>query len=226
MAEQTEVATRPLTDKGRETRQRIIDAAADLIFERGASAVSLDDVRRVTGTSKSQLYHYFDDKNDLIHAVIERQRERVLGFHRAEFESLSSWDDLQRWRNMIVETQAVRACRYGCPLGSLVNELSELDEFARAQLSGAFAIWEQILADGLARMVEVGELRGDANTKDLALSVVASLQGGLLLAEMGRDTRPLEVALDAAIAHLKSFAPLGPEPSSRTHRTNPSGRDM
>lgn len=212
--------SRPLTGKGRETRQRIVDAAADLVYERGVVGVSLDDVLRATGTSKSQLYHYFDDKNDLIHAVIERQREHVLTFHRPAFQTLSSWDDIQGWRNMIVETQAARACRYGCPLGSLVNELAELDEFARTQLSLAFAAWEQILADGLAGMVAAGKLRTDANTGDLALSVIASLQGGLLLAEMDRSTRPLEVALDAAIAHLKSFAPSRAESPSRTRRTN------
>ncbi len=220
MADISEVETRPLTAKGRETRQRIIDAAADLVHERGVAGVSLDDVLRATGTSKSQLYHYFTDKDDLIHAVIGRQRERVLSFHRPEFESLSSWDDLRRWRNMIVDTQAARACRYGCPLGSLVNELAELDEFARAQLSGAFSMWEEILADGLARMVEVGELRGDANTQDLAVSVLASLQGGLLLAEMGRSTRPLEVALDAAIEHVRSFAPSRSNLPARVRRTN------
>ena len=196
----------PLTGKGRESRQRIIDAAADLVFERGVAGVSLDDVLRATGTSKSQMYHYFGDKNDLIHAVIERQRERVLGFHRPALTSLSSWDDIQHWRNMIVETQAARACRYGCPLGSLVNELAELDESARAQLADAFAIWEQMLADGLTAMIEAGSLQAGANAEDLALGVIASLQGGLLLAEMERNTHPLEIALDAAIAHLKSFA--------------------
>jgi len=206
MADISAVEARSLTGKGRETRQRIVDAAAELVHERGVAGVSLDDVLRATGTSKSQLYHYFGDKSDLIHAVIEHQRQRILGFHRSALLSLSSWDDIQRWRDMIVEIQAVRACRYGCPLGSLVNELAELDEFARAQLSGAFADWEQILTDGLAEMVKVGELRADANIADLALSVIASLQGGLLLAEVDRSTRPLEVALDAAIAHLKSFS--------------------
>ena len=206
MADISAVEARSLTGKGRETRQRIVDAAAELVHERGVAGVSLDDVLRATGTSKSQLYHYFGDKSDLIHAVIEHQRQRILGFHRSALLSLSSWDDIQRWRDMIVEIQAVRACRYGCPLGSLVNELAELDEFARAQLSGAFADWEQILTDGLAEMVKVGELRADANIADLALSVIVSLQGGLLLAEVDRSTRPLEVALDAAIAHLKSFS--------------------
>ena len=60
----------PPTRKGQETRQRIIDATTDLIFERGVGEVSLDDVRAATGTSKSQLYHYFVDKGQLVHAVI------------------------------------------------------------------------------------------------------------------------------------------------------------
>jgi TetR/AcrR family transcriptional repressor of nem operon len=64
-------------------------------------------------------------------------------------------------------------------------------------------------------MVEAGKLRADVNIADLAVSVIASLQGGLLLAEMGRSTRPLDVALDAAIAHLRSFASSGPEPPAR-----------
>ena len=123
------------------------------------------------GTSKSQLYHYFDDKDDLVHAVIDHQRERVLGFHRPALESLSSWDDIQRWRDMVVEAQAGHACRGGCPLGSLANELADLDEPARTRLSDAFMAWERLLSDGLAKMVEVGSLRGDADAKDLALSV-------------------------------------------------------
>ena len=176
-------------------------------MKEAAAGVSLDDVRQATGTSKSQLYHYFEDKNDLVHAVIDRQRELVLGFHRPQLAPMSGWDDIQRWRNAIVEAQAGRGCRSGCPLGSLANELAELDDAARAQLSGAFATWEELLAEGLAGMVGAGALRPDADPAVLALGIMASLQGGLLLAEVERNTRPLEVALDAAIAHLKSFAP-------------------
>jgi len=207
MADETATDAMPLTRKGRETRQRIIEAAARLVYEGTVAAVSLDEVCRATSTSKSQLYHYFDDKDDLVHAVIDHERERVLGFHRPALGSLSTWDDIQRWRDMIVEAQAARACRGGCPLGSLASELADLDEPARRQLSSAFVAWEQLLNDGLAKMADAGTLRADANTKDLAVSVIASLQGGLLLAEIDRSTRPLEIALDAAIAHLRSFVP-------------------
>jgi AcrR family transcriptional regulator len=197
----------PVTGKGRATRERIIDTAAELIYERGVAAITLDDVRDATGTSKSQLYHYFAAKNDLVHAVIDRQRERVLAFHRPKLDSLSSWDDLTRWRDAIVVAQAERQCRSGCPLGSLASPLAELDETARAQLAAAFTSWQQLLADGLRAMITSGALRADANPERLAISTIASLQGGLILAELERDTRPLEVALDAALAHLETFAP-------------------
>jgi len=200
----------PATAKGRETRQRIVDAAAELIYERGVANVSLDDVRQATGTSKSQLYHYFDDKDSLAHAVIDRQEERVLAFHKPQLGSLSSWDDIRRWRDAVVEAQAGRGCRSGCPLGSLANALAELDVAAREQLSDAFATWEQLLADGLAGMARAGALRADADPASLAVSTMASLQGGLLLAQVERNTGPLEVALDAAIAYLRSFAPSSP----------------
>jgi TetR/AcrR family transcriptional regulator, transcriptional repressor for nem operon len=206
MADETATKATPLTRKGQETRRRIVEAAADLLYERTVATVSLEDVCQATSTSKSQLYHYFDDKNDLVQAVIDYERERVLGFHRPQLESLSSWDDLQRWRDMIVEVQADRSCRGGCPLGSLASELADLDEPARRRLSDAFRAWERLLTEGLADMVETGALRADANTTDLAVSVIASLQGGLLLAEIDRSTRPLEIALDAAIAHVRSFA--------------------
>ncbi len=208
----------PATGKGRATRERIIDTAADLIYERGVAAVTLNDVRDATATSKSQLYHYFTDKNDLVHAVIERQRVRVLAFHAPKLDSLSSWDDIGRWRGAIVAAQAERQCRSGCPLGSLANALAELDEAARAQLSDAFASWQQLLVDGLREMIGSGALRGDADPERLATSTIASLQGGLILAELERDTRPLEIALDAAIAHLKTFAP---QQTNTTHRRTP-----
>jgi len=71
----------PLTATGRATRRWIVDTAADLIVERGVSAVSLDELGRLTSTSKSQMYHYFASKNGLVVAVVIWVRDRILAFH-------------------------------------------------------------------------------------------------------------------------------------------------
>ncbi len=61
----------PTTEKGRTTRARIIQAAAALVAERGAAAMSLDEVGARAHASRSQLYHYFEDRDDLIRVVMK-----------------------------------------------------------------------------------------------------------------------------------------------------------
>ena len=196
----------PSTQKGRATRDRIVDAACDLVFERGVAGLNLDDVREATGTSKSQLYHYFNDKSDLIKAVVDRQAERVLAVHGPALGDVDGWAALRRWRNLVVRLVRAAGCHGGCPVGSLANELAELDESSRLRLSDVFAEWEGLVAAALQRMVDRGELRASSDVKQLSTAAMASLQGGLLLSKTSRNVQPVEVALDATIDYLKAVA--------------------
>src|SRR5579859_5516113 len=108
-----------LTPRGRATRERIVRAAAELIAERGAGATSLDDVRAVTGASKSQLYHYFGDKRGLVEAVVEHQCATVLGAQAHALGAVSDWEDLERWAQVMVAIADQRRGRGGCPIGTL-----------------------------------------------------------------------------------------------------------
>jgi TetR/AcrR family transcriptional regulator, transcriptional repressor for nem operon len=155
--------------------------------------------------SASQLYHYFEDKSALILAVIEHQTEAVLGAHRPVLELLDSFEALQEWRNLIVESIEQRHCIGGCPLGSLVGGLAESDPLARAALARSFAEWERLLRVGLETMRDHGELRADIDAESLAVSILASVQGGLLLSQTRRDAAAVATALDMAIAYLTTL---------------------
>src|ERR1700689_1532329 len=120
---------RGLTRKGRETRQRIVDAAAGLIFEHGVAHTTIEDVRAAADVSSSQLYHYFDDKPALVRAVIEHQADTIIG-GQAMFD-LSSLGGLRAWRDWVIEHQQELNCSGGCPIGSLGSELAETDPEAR-----------------------------------------------------------------------------------------------
>ena len=48
----------PKTGRGRASRERIVERAAELFAERGVAATSLDEVLAAAGAGKSQLYHY------------------------------------------------------------------------------------------------------------------------------------------------------------------------
>ncbi|SBT65784.1 transcriptional regulator, TetR family [Micromonospora sediminicola] len=203
-----------LTARGARTRERIVDVTAALVFAQGAAGTSLDEVMAGAAVSKSQLYHYFADKDDLLRAVIERQTGRILAGQRDALEAIDSMAGLRRWRNLVVATVEAGGPVGGCPLGSLANELADRDEATRAVLGTSFARWEAQLAAGLTKMRVAGRLVSDANPEMLAEVLVAALQGGLLLAKTRRSVRPLARALDVAIAHIGALAPVaeGPRP--------------
>ena len=130
--------------------------------------------------------------------------------------AVDGWEALGRWRDFVVDVVEGLSCRGGCPIGSLADDLAELDEQARIEAASVFEQWQALLADAFRAMVASGQLRPDADLDRMALATLASLEGGLLLAKTTRATVPLEAALDAAIAHLRAFAV---EPSRRPRRT-------
>ncbi|MFJ9729511.1 TetR/AcrR family transcriptional regulator [Streptomyces sp. NPDC101209] len=195
-----------LTERGRATRERILRAAADMMHVKGVALTTLDDVRAASGTSKSQLYRHYPDKDALMRDVVALRAAEVLERQHQQLQRLNSFRGLERWRDALVERNALRNGAYGCPLGSLASELADQDEEARKALSGHFAAWEGLLEAGLARMRASGILREDADVGRLATGLMAALQGGYLLAQTAQDVEPMRIALDMAIAHVKTYA--------------------
>src|SRR5882757_8660780 len=108
----------PVTERGRRARAAIIDAAATLMYQKGVSMTSLDDVLAAAGSGKSQLYHYFDSKAELVAAVIERQLELVLA-EQPSLQQIDSWDGINRWGAEILELHSAPGGPFACPLGTM-----------------------------------------------------------------------------------------------------------
>lgn len=195
----------PLTARGAATRDRIVHAAADLMYVKGVNATTLDDVRAATGTSKSQLYRHFPGKDSLVHAVIALRGHQIMARETQRLGRFNSFSGLVRWRNALIQANALQNGAYGCALGSMANELSDQDEQARTLLADLFKTWEELIAAGLERMQAKGALKPDADPEQLAIGLMAALQGGYLLANTAHDVRPMEIAIDQALEHLKSY---------------------
>jgi TetR/AcrR family transcriptional regulator, transcriptional repressor for nem operon len=193
-----------LTAKVLATRQRIVRSGAELVYRRGATATSLDDILEHAGAGKSQLYHYFDGRDDLEAAIAEHQVAFVLALHEPHLAELDSFAALNAWFDQIVETHTALAFLGGCPVGSLANEIADRNEAARDALLVAFDTWRRALVTGFATMQQRGELRSDAEPAALANAVIASIQGGILLARIHREGTPLRDALDQTLRTLRA----------------------
>ncbi len=192
----------PFTAKGGRTRQRIIEAAAELIYRNAAAATTIHEVRQLAGVSSSQLYHYFADKQALVRAVVEYQGERmVTSQEAAEIDSLEA---LHQWSDGIIATWEHSKIIGGCPLGTLGTELAETDPVGRIAAANEFDRWQRSMADGLTRIRARGELHQDSNTNDLATALLAALQGGLLISHVTHSSDPLKQALDAILTRIET----------------------
>ncbi len=195
-------AVQPKTERGRETRAAIVRAAAELMYERGVRATSVDDVLVAAGAGKSQLYHYFETKEDLVAAVLEHQLAAILN-QQGHFR-LQTWSGLRQWFGALVEGQRARAYG-GCPVGSMAAEMSATSGDMAACVGAAFARWQRTLADAFAEMQRRGRLARGAPIDMLAAVTLAQIQGGYLLSAASKTTDPMAQTLDAAYATLRSY---------------------
>ena len=195
-----------LTRKGQATRERILEAATELIGRHGVAGTSTEDVRKAAGVSGSQLYHYFDSKQALIRAVITRQAEVPLVPGRPIMGALDSFDALRAWADAAVEHQEHNSGRGECTLTSLAGELGPVDEPTREDLCNGFQRWRSLVHDGLRAMRERGELRPEADLEELSMALLTALQGGSLLSQTLRTAEPMRASMNAALAYVRSFA--------------------
>lgn len=195
-----------LTARGAQTRERIVAAAADLMFVRGVGTTTLDDVLAAGAVSKSQLYRHFANKDEIVRAVIELMGERVIQREQNALGRVSTMAGLRRWRDALVRNNALRHGAYGCALGSFASEVADHDDVARRALLGLFAEWKDLLAGAIRRLQENGTLPPDAPVDELATGLLAALQGGYLLAQTARDVTPMATSIDMALAHIDSFS--------------------
>ena len=194
-----ETSGRPrLTPKGERTRARIVEEAAVLIHERGVAGTTLDDVKAAAEVSGSQMYHYFPDKNDLVQAVIDYQADATVCNQR--HADLGSVEGVQAWRDMVITAAERVQAKGGCPLGSLGGQLAESDPEARSLIAAGFERWTTEISEGLRSLQASGQLPPSLDPDDLAVTLLATLQGGLLLAQVQRSTRPFETAVDTLLA--------------------------
>ncbi len=186
-----------LTVKGARTRARIVEGAAALIHERGVAATTLEDVKVAAEVSGSQMYHYFPDKDELVRAVIDHNADAIVNRNR---QALAGANGVEAWRKMVITAAKRTKAKGGCALGALVGQLAETDPEARTLIAAGFDQWAAAIADGLRSLHPEGRLLCDVDPDDLAITLLATLEGGLLLAQVHRSPRPFEIAVDTVLS--------------------------
>ena len=192
----------PITRRGRASRERIVERAAELFAARGIAATSLDEVLAAAGAGKGQFYHYFRGRDELAAAAVGQRCAQVVAGLAESLRDVSSLAELERALAGFI-AGFERMGLPGCPIGTLATEVANHNEAARLQAAAGFDAWERLLADALERMRQRGELRADIPSAVLATGLLASIEGGMVLSQVRKDVASLRIAVEAGLARVR-----------------------
>ncbi|WP_270180676.1 TetR/AcrR family transcriptional regulator [Alkalihalobacillus sp. CinArs1] len=177
-------------------RDEIINATARLIHSKGYESTSLKDILSESGIGKGQFYHYFSSKRDLGIAVVDHfvetwNQHLIEDILRTDQSGREKLDTMLHWAVQYHETQANI---HGCPFGNLALEMSEHDEVFREKVNGLLHSWIENLEEALREFV-------DGDPKKHAQTIVAQLEGGILLMKSYQDVSILKNIADTIRVH-------------------------
>ncbi|MEM8930347.1 MAG: TetR/AcrR family transcriptional regulator [Acidobacteriota bacterium] len=162
-----------------ETAARLLDTAQRLVQERGYNAFSYKDLASAIGIRTASIHYHFPTKADLAGALVERYLdalERTLEV--IDREPGTARSRLERFVELYRDTETAGAI---CLCGSLAADRQTLTEPVQAIVSAYLERSERWVAETLDTGRRSGELAFVGEPSDLAASLVAGLQGGLVL---------------------------------------------
>jgi AcrR family transcriptional regulator len=140
------------------TRQSLLQAAFREVYRYGFQSAGIDAILAATKVTKGALYHHFESKEALGHAIIE---EIVAEITRDRWlRPLQQGKDKNPIDALIGIVQAIparpRDVKRGCPLVNLTQEMSLLDEQFRKRLERIFQAWQEGVATALRKGQDSG----------------------------------------------------------------------
>lgn len=164
-------------------KQEIIRIAREVIHSKGYQVTSVSDIMTATNIGKGQFYHYFQSKHDLGLAVVEDlvkdwEEQLIIGILNTSDDPVTKLNRMLQWAET---SHAEMEIKYGCAMGNLAIEMSAQDEEFRVKIKEFFIHWVNSVADILTEMIKDHQLDESINPKKNAESIVAMIEGGILL---------------------------------------------
>ena len=189
------------SSKGDQTRQRIIQKAAQVFNRQGFAGASISDLMEATGLEKGGIYRHFESKQELAEAAFDYAWEAVSApRERGMDESSSSLEKLLRFvRNFVGEPP--RTVTGGCPLLNTAVDCDDGNPMLRNKARAALSGWRSRIADLVRSGQENGELRKTIDPNSVAVVMISSLEGAVMIGGLEKTREPLHIVGE----HLKEY---------------------
>jgi len=181
-----------------DARARLIESTQELMWERGYTGTSPKAIQERAGAGQGSMYHHFTGKADLARAAIRRTAQEMVPRFRVHLDGPGS--PLERIRAYL---RAERDVLRGCRIGRLVQDREVVaDPELRRPIDEVFSSAIDRLAAVLEEGQEAGEVRADVDPAQVAVMLLAVVQGGYVVARAHQDETRFTAAVEGALSLL------------------------
>lgn len=192
-----------MTAKGELARQKIIEIATAIVNRKGFGATTIQDIISATGMQKGGIYFHFPDKDALGLAILEKARENFLLFLDSALSGDSPGACLENFFRLAVEKHLATGFIGGCIFGNTATEFSDTDSRFAAVIERVFDEWIELIRSTVSAAQDAGQARTDIPSAELALHIVAAIEGGIMLSRLKKNEESMKKCLDTVRAFLQ-----------------------
>ena len=184
-----------------QTKEKIVRSAKKLFNRNGYKGTSLNQIVEESGIQKGGLYYYFSDKEELALEVIKKAENDFIQFLSTSAKGKTAYEKITNQMSAILNYHKRNQCRAGCIFGNSALEMANESEKVRNAIKDVFKKWEGLVQNLLEDAVKKGSLakKFENKTAELAKTVVAAIEGGIMLAKTARDYNQLKTVINSVI---------------------------
>ena len=187
--------------KAEQTKERLLEQAIKLMQQKGFGAMSISELLLAAGVKKGTLYYHFPGKDDLGMAVLTRVRCDFFAKMDDILSNASPLAGLELFFDSVLERHRAKGFVGGCLFGNTALEMSDSDSSYNEFVRQVFAEWTDKMQLAIQRGQKAGEIVDGITSAELAQTVVATIEGGIMMSRLTKAEGPLRTCLES----LKSF---------------------
>jgi TetR/AcrR family transcriptional repressor of nem operon len=181
-----------ITSKADRTRQFIIETTANIFNKKGFSGTSLSDLTGATGLTKGSIYGNFENKEDVALAAFDYNLSRILVEVRKRMTAATTFrDKLMVYADVYDHYTMHSFPDGGCPILNTAIEADDTNVRLKAKAAKAVNSWQKNIQELINSGIHAGEFLKDVDPVQLSTSIVALIEGGIMISRVTDDKTAL-----------------------------------
>jgi TetR/AcrR family transcriptional regulator, transcriptional repressor for nem operon len=170
-------------NKGELTRERIVAQAAPIFNQRGYAGCSMQDVMDATGLEKGGLYRHFQSKEELAAEAFKYALSQAVKTRTADLEHITG--SVAKLRYVVTRfVEAPSAIPGGCPLMNTAIDSDDGNPALRKLVRAGLTDWKKRISALVEQGIQTREIRKDIEPRRIANTIIATLEGALMISRL------------------------------------------